>query len=180
MSDAERTALYRILGDADLLLYIGVSNDFGQRWKAHAKAQPWWDEMRRLSVDAWYDSRREAEAVEKAAIKTEGPKCNKVHAKPAKHPKIRSHLPELRAREARLGAKIRELREARGLTQADLAAAMTSDDLRWYQSTVHKIERGERMVDAVDLLFLAEIFEMSMEALLQLADGDSPATRSAA
>lgn len=38
-----RTALYRIFGDADLLLYIGISKDFGTRWKQHAKAQPWWD-----------------------------------------------------------------------------------------------------------------------------------------
>jgi predicted GIY-YIG superfamily endonuclease len=65
---AERTALYRIWGTADLLLYIGVSKDFGTRWKQHAKTQPWWPEMQRLTVDCWYDSRPEAEAEETAAI----------------------------------------------------------------------------------------------------------------
>ena len=35
------TALYRLFGDADLLLYIGISDDFGRRWKEHAKTQPW-------------------------------------------------------------------------------------------------------------------------------------------
>jgi predicted GIY-YIG superfamily endonuclease len=78
-----QTALYRIWGDEGLLLYIGISNNFGTRWKEHAKRQPWWDEMRRLTADAWYDSRPEAEAAEEAAIKAEKPKYNKVHAVPA-------------------------------------------------------------------------------------------------
>jgi len=75
----ERTALYRVWGDADLLLYIGVSNDFGRRWREHAERQPWWGEMRRLTVDEWFDSRPEAEEAEEAAIKAECPKYNIVH-----------------------------------------------------------------------------------------------------
>jgi predicted GIY-YIG superfamily endonuclease len=75
----ERTALYRIWGDADLPLYIGISKDFGTRWKQHAKQQPWWGEMRRLTVE-WYDSRPEAEAAEVTAIRAEKPKYNKTHA----------------------------------------------------------------------------------------------------
>ena len=77
---AERTALYRIWGDAGLLLYIGISNSFGRRWREHAKRQPWWDEMRRLTADEWFDDRKDAEAAEAAAIKAERPKYNKVHA----------------------------------------------------------------------------------------------------
>lgn len=76
----ERTALYRVFGDADLLLYIGISKDFGRRWRDHARKQPWWGEMRRLSVDAWYASREEARAVEAVAIKAEKPKYNKKHS----------------------------------------------------------------------------------------------------
>jgi len=79
MSDDE-TALYRVFGDADLLLYIGISNSFGRRWTEHAKRQPWWDEKRRLSVDGWFDSREDAEDAETAAIKAEKPKYNKRHA----------------------------------------------------------------------------------------------------
>ena len=78
----EETALYRVYGEADLLLYIGISNDFGRRWKQHAKRQPWWAEMRRLAVDEWFDSRPEAEEAETAAIKAEKPKYNKQHAVP--------------------------------------------------------------------------------------------------
>lgn len=78
--EPEETALYHVFGEADLLLYIGISKDFGRRWKEHAKKQPWWDEKRRLTVDGWYDFRPEAEAAEETAIKAERPKYNKRHA----------------------------------------------------------------------------------------------------
>jgi predicted GIY-YIG superfamily endonuclease len=47
----ERTALYRAFGGGDRPLYIGISNDFGRRWKEHAKKQTWWNEMRRMTID---------------------------------------------------------------------------------------------------------------------------------
>ncbi len=80
MALADGTALYRIWGEADLLLYIGISDEFGTRWKQHAKAQPWWGEMRRLTIDAWYASREQAEAEEVTAIKAEKPKYNVAHS----------------------------------------------------------------------------------------------------
>ena len=92
MALADGTALYRIWGDADLLLYIGVSDDFGSRWKQHAKQQPWWDEMRRLTVDAWYESRAQAEAAEQAAIKAEAPKYNKQHVTPGSREEAREEV----------------------------------------------------------------------------------------
>ncbi len=79
---ADGTALYRIRGEQALLLYVGVSDDFGRRWKEHAKQQPWWEEMRSLSVDCWYESRDEAGIAEAAAIRAEKPKYNKRHAVP--------------------------------------------------------------------------------------------------
>lgn len=81
----EETALYRVYGEADLLLYIGVSNDFGRRWREHAKKQPWWNERRRMTVDEWFGSRPEAEAAETAAIKAEKPKYNKRHLVPVEY-----------------------------------------------------------------------------------------------
>lgn len=93
-----RTALYRIWGEAGQLLYIGISNDFGRRWKEHAKQQPWWAEMRRLAVDEWLDSRKAAQQAEEAAIKAEGPKYNKRHAAaPGPQPETRSIGPRLGA-----------------------------------------------------------------------------------
>jgi hypothetical protein len=81
----EETALYHIFGDEDLLLYIGISKDFGQRWKDEAKDFPWWDEKRRMTTD-WYPSRPEASAAERAAIKAEKPKYNKQHNGPYSRP----------------------------------------------------------------------------------------------
>ena len=75
MSNPERTALYRIYSTEDLLLYVGISKNFGIRWNQHAKKQPWWNEHRRMTVD-WYDSRPEARTAETAAIQADGPKYN--------------------------------------------------------------------------------------------------------
>jgi predicted GIY-YIG superfamily endonuclease len=76
------TALYRIWGAADALLYIGISKDFGRRWKEHAKAQPWWAERERMTVDKWYPTWEEARDAEGVAIKAERPKYNVKHAAP--------------------------------------------------------------------------------------------------
>lgn len=86
MSDAVPTALYRLFGDGDLLLYIGISDTFGRRWNQHAQSQSWWPEVRRQSVD-WYQSRPEAETAEEAAIKAEGPRHNIMH-NPAHVPSV--------------------------------------------------------------------------------------------
>jgi hypothetical protein len=75
----EETALYHVFGDEELLLYIGISKDFGERWKREATEFIWWNEKRWMTV-RWYASRPQAAAAEKAAIETEGPKYNIDHA----------------------------------------------------------------------------------------------------
>lgn len=89
-SDAlqEQTALYRLFGSADELLYIGISSRFGQRWREHARAQPWWPEVERQTVD-WFASRELAAAAEAQAIKSEGPRYNVVHAPRDSPPRVR-------------------------------------------------------------------------------------------
>lgn len=79
---ADGTALYRVRGEDGLLLYIGISGNFGRRWREHAKKQSWWPEMRSLSVDEWFGGRADAEAAEEAAIKAEKPKYNLTHNAP--------------------------------------------------------------------------------------------------
>lgn len=77
----ERTALYRICGEAGELLYIGMTGSLRARWEDHASKQPWWDELRSLTVE-WYGSREEADDAERAAIKAETPKYNKKYLAP--------------------------------------------------------------------------------------------------
>jgi predicted GIY-YIG superfamily endonuclease len=77
----ERNAVYRIRGEADLLLYIGVTNSVRIRWNGHQAVQPWWDELRSLTFE-WYETREAAEAAEKAAILAEQPKYNVTYLRP--------------------------------------------------------------------------------------------------
>jgi predicted GIY-YIG superfamily endonuclease len=79
--DRERVALYRIRGEDDELIYIGITNSISVRWNGHQAVQPWWDEVRSLTVE-WYDTRVEAERAEKAAILAEQPKYNVTYLKP--------------------------------------------------------------------------------------------------
>jgi hypothetical protein len=75
---ADETGLYRIYGDAHLLLYIGISKNFGRRWHQHARRQPWWNERRHMTVD-WYSTRDEALDAEALAIFAEQPIHNVMH-----------------------------------------------------------------------------------------------------
>lgn len=88
----ERTALYRIRGEGAELLYIGISNSVPVRWNGHERVQPWWDELRSLTVE-WYDSRPEAEAAEKAAILDEQPKYNITYLRPGRARKRPQSVP---------------------------------------------------------------------------------------
>jgi predicted GIY-YIG superfamily endonuclease len=82
MSDMpERTAVYHIRGEEGELLYIGMTRSLRTRWNGHAGNQPWWDELRSMTVD-WYPSREEADDAERAAIEAEEPKYNKKYLAP--------------------------------------------------------------------------------------------------
>lgn len=56
MAYSERIALYRVYDSEGTLLYIGVSNNFGRRWKEHVRQRQWWNECKRMTVD-WHDTR---------------------------------------------------------------------------------------------------------------------------
>ena len=109
MAAASATGLYHIYGEADSLLYIGVSKHFGVRWQQHAQKQPWWNERRRMTVD-FYDTRDEALDAEALAIFTEQPKYNVLHRKQAQRlQKLRGLQPANRLRSCRQQAAPRRL-----------------------------------------------------------------------
>lgn len=58
---------------------------------------------------------------------------------------------------------LRTERKRRGLTQADVAARCG-----WPQSVIAKIEQGERRIDVVEFLWLAQALETTPEALLRV------------
>ena len=74
-----RTVLYRFYGARDVLLYVGVTGNPGQRWTDHLKTKPWWSKVRRQTAE-WFESREAAEEAERRAIETEQPLYNVVHS----------------------------------------------------------------------------------------------------
>lgn len=73
-----RTALYRLYGTDDQLLYVGITNMPQVRWAAHCM-KPWWSQVVRKQID-WFGSRQEAAEAEVRAIRAESPAHNRMHA----------------------------------------------------------------------------------------------------
>jgi hypothetical protein len=72
--------LYRFY-DSDLLpLYIGVTSGSGLRWDQHRKQSDWWPLAEYVAV-SFYQSYESVRVAEKAAIRREKPRFNKVHVR---------------------------------------------------------------------------------------------------
>ncbi|MFC9341436.1 hypothetical protein ACFT0G_25405 [Streptomyces sp. NPDC057020] len=73
----DRTALYRLYDDAELLLYVGVADNPRVRFGQHARDKPWWPKVTSREIE-WFGSRDEALAAEVRAITEELPRHNSV------------------------------------------------------------------------------------------------------
>jgi hypothetical protein len=67
--------LYRFYGADDLLLYIGLTCNPGQRFMHHRDNKEWWSEIIRIALEQFPD-REALVAAERAAIKAEKPLYN--------------------------------------------------------------------------------------------------------
>lgn len=77
-----------------------------------------------------------------------------------------------------LTAGIKRERQAQGMSQADLAERMTELGYRFHQSTINKIESGERKVTGAEAYGLAEVFLVSVDYLFDYAEAHgSPEAR---
>ncbi len=74
-ADARTHYVYRLFGDADDLLYVGIAHDPGTRLYIHRREKPWWDEVRRTALET-HPTRADAEYREAHAILTEHPRYN--------------------------------------------------------------------------------------------------------
>jgi predicted GIY-YIG superfamily endonuclease len=122
------TALYRLYGDSDQLLYIGITRNPKWRWYMHARRSPWWPSVQRRDL-VWHDSRPEARAAEIEAIGAERPVHNKYDRGFAE-----------------LAAHLTELRVEAGLSGNALARRMGI-----VQSRVWKIEHAQLMPGEDDI-----------------------------
>lgn len=79
--------------------------------------------------------------------------------------------------EKAIGGRVRAMREASAMSQADLSAAMRQRGVRWAQATVWAVEAGERPLRLSETTLLAEIFGCAQSAFLteeSRVDGAEP------
>ena len=68
------------------------------------------------------------------------------------------------------GCKIRELREAAGLSQEELAAKLQLSGLTLTQKAISRIETGDRIVPDFELVYFSKVLGVSVEALLNIEE----------
>lgn len=73
-----------------------------------------------------------------------------------------------KAMEARIGRNIRQLREARGMTQDTLAARLQLHGCDITRSAVAKIEVGQRHLYPDEILLIRQILDTTFEAIFDL------------
>lgn len=79
-TEQRRCALYRHYDDADVLLYIGISETLIDRTNSgHARSSEWAQYAERAEAQ-WYDSRERAARAERESIQGEIPVFNRQHA----------------------------------------------------------------------------------------------------
>ena len=65
------------------------------------------------------------------------------------------------------GRRIKELREAAGLSQEQLAAKIQLPGLNLNQKAISRIETGDRVVPDFELIFFSEVFGVPVGNLLE-------------
>jgi len=78
VKDLCETPLYRWHDAAELLLYVGISGNLGERTKGHVKGSSWMEFVSSSRVER-FPSRSQALEAERAAIKAERPLFNYQH-----------------------------------------------------------------------------------------------------
>ena len=82
-------ALYRFYSDSGQLLYVGITNNPGNRFSQHETDKPWWHEVAVISVEK-HESRADALAAEVRAINVESPRYNKQRPRLGKRHAVRT------------------------------------------------------------------------------------------
>ena len=108
MTQSPNETLYRAYDADGLLLYVGISNDFGKRKEQHSRWSPWFAVAARWSVEK-YATRAEVEAAERVAIEEEDPAYN------------------VSFRRTPMSDEVRERLRAHRQEQSDLAVSMATD-----------------------------------------------------
>lgn len=105
------TYLYRFFGHDGSLLYVGISERLGARFKEHRREKPW-HEVATIRLES-FATRKEAKDAERMAIQEEHPAWNVVHngENTAHYASVESRLDALEQQISRL-LEIAETKEA--------------------------------------------------------------------
>jgi predicted GIY-YIG superfamily endonuclease len=74
----EKHTLYRFFDRSKSLLYVGISCSALRRFLEHKSEKSWWSEISHSTLEH-FETRQEALDAERAAIRNEKPKYNKIH-----------------------------------------------------------------------------------------------------
>lgn len=71
--------LYRLFGESNDLLYIGITNNIFSRIYTHSRDKDWFSDIRNINIEH-FNNRKELKSAEILAIKNESPPYNKDHS----------------------------------------------------------------------------------------------------
>jgi predicted GIY-YIG superfamily endonuclease len=179
----ERTALYRLYDADDRLLYVGISSNPHRRWKQHAleHAKTWWPDVRGERVQ-WFESRREAEVAELAAIRTEGAIHNRAHVPTVAdrdqgwQPPKQAASPRAKAAKEALflrGLAVDKESRRRKISMPELVAEQISQ-----QITSGDYDTGAQLPGVVSLAFEFGVSQLTVRRGLQLLVAQGLVSRS--
>jgi transcriptional regulator with XRE-family HTH domain len=160
-----RTALYRFFDAADVLLYVGITDNIAARWNKHANEKRWWSDVARKTVD-WHDSRTDAELIEKRAILDERPLYNVVHVP---GPRARRPIgpPPAAPLYARITLELRNRSKTKSWLSGESGVARTTIDKWETQPRMPQAGTVAAVADAlsIDRLEAARLAGLPVEAL---------------
>lgn len=149
-----RTALYRLYDSSDTVIYIGITGNPAQRFKAHW-LKPWWSEVAMREIE-WHETRAVAEEIEARVIEADRPRHNAqqgVQRAPQSaktgsryewtpSPRMEQLLQSYAAAEAQL-AQARELLEAEAVKEmtAGVSGKKLATRLPWSAPVLQKLAR---------------------------------------
>lgn len=82
--------LYRFYSKTGQLLYVGITTNPPQRFKAHGREKDWWGQVAGITCES-YDNRNDLLSAERRAIQVERPEHNIIHNSNAKLSALPSH-----------------------------------------------------------------------------------------
>lgn len=191
--DQRRCALYRHYDERGVLLYVGITDNLGDRTNSgHARTSDWVQFAERAEAE-WYDSRELASNAERVAVRAEEPIYNRQYAEWDVDRRIADYLHDrqVRALQDTLGAYVaavedflgtvhgEDIREASARARADYQSVDRAIDQAFSARILHHLalitsERTADIRDDASGAAFIEVLEFLRERLEDIRDRRKP------